>query len=190
MDMDEKTQELLAFFKALSDANRLKIVGLLAKEAYTVEELAAMLGLRPSTVSHHLSRLADVGLVSARAEGYYNIYHLDTEALEARARRLLAQETLSDISADVALDAYDRQVVANFSLPDGRLKTIPSQRKKLEAVLRYVATAFEADRRYSEKEVNEHLARYHEDTASLRRELINYGMLARDTDGRNYWLPG
>ncbi len=64
--------ELVAFFKALADANRLKIVGLLARQPYSVEELAALLDLKPSTVSHHLSRLAEVGLVSARAESYYN----------------------------------------------------------------------------------------------------------------------
>ncbi|MGD8807913.1 MAG: metalloregulator ArsR/SmtB family transcription factor, partial [Chloroflexota bacterium] len=73
--MNENTQltELLAFFKALSDANRLKIVGLLAQSDYSVEELAAILALRPSTVSHHLARLTEVGLVSARAESYYSI---------------------------------------------------------------------------------------------------------------------
>jgi DNA-binding transcriptional ArsR family regulator len=66
----EDNHEMLAFFKALADANRLKIVGLLAQRPYSGEELAALLGLKPSTISHHLSRLAQVGLVSARAEGY------------------------------------------------------------------------------------------------------------------------
>jgi DNA-binding transcriptional ArsR family regulator len=62
-------EELVAFFKALADANRLKIVGLLAQRPYSGEELAALLDLKPSTVSHHLSKLAEVGLVSARAQG-------------------------------------------------------------------------------------------------------------------------
>ena len=58
----EQIQELLAFFKALADANRLKILGLLATEEMTVEQLAAVLDLRPSTISHHLARLSQVGL--------------------------------------------------------------------------------------------------------------------------------
>jgi len=74
--MSTPTNELLSFFKALSDANRLKIVGLLARESLSVEQIAEMLSLRPSTVSHHLSILGEAGLVSARAESYYNIYQL------------------------------------------------------------------------------------------------------------------
>ena len=68
------SEELLSFYKALADANRLKIVGLLAGQSYSVEELAALLGLRPSTVSHHLAKLAEAGLVSARTESYYSVY--------------------------------------------------------------------------------------------------------------------
>ena len=76
------SEELIALFKALSDANRLKIIGLLAQKPYSVEELAALLDLKASTVSHHLARLVKVGLISARAEGYYSVYQLDKSALE------------------------------------------------------------------------------------------------------------
>src|SRR5512137_2305156 len=78
--MTEANVELLELFKALADANRLKIIGLLARQPYSGEELSALLNLQPSTVSHHLSRLSSVGLVSARAEGYYNVYHLEEKA--------------------------------------------------------------------------------------------------------------
>ena len=184
----EQFDVLLSFFKALSDATRLKIAGLLAQRDYTVEELAAILGLRSSTVSHHLSRLSDVGLVSARAESYYNTYRLETNAMEQMARRLLAEETLPAVAADMDLNAYDRQVVKNYSLPDGRLRQIPSKQKKFEAILRYVAPAFEPGKRYSEKEVNEILGQFNEDTAVLRRGLIDYQMMARENDGTVYWL--
>ncbi|WP_345325136.1 ArsR family transcriptional regulator [Candidatus Villigracilis proximus] len=45
------SDEVVTFFKALADANRLKIIGLLAQQPYSVEELAALLNLKPSTVS-------------------------------------------------------------------------------------------------------------------------------------------
>ena len=45
------SEELVSFFKALADPTRLKIVGLLAQQPYSVEELAALVGLKPSTVS-------------------------------------------------------------------------------------------------------------------------------------------
>jgi len=184
---DEASQELVGFFKALSDASRLKIVGLLAQRPYSVEELAALLGLKPSTISHHLARLSKAGLVSSRAESYYTIYALDREALEATTRSILAGGQITHAPLDVDLDAYDRKVLADYTRVDGSLKTVPAQRKKLEAVLRYVVKAFEPGKRYSEKQVNLTLARFHEDTASLRRELVGYGLMSRAGGGGDYW---
>jgi predicted transcriptional regulator len=184
------TQELLSFFKALADANRLKIVGLLAQESLSVEQLAEMLEIHPSTVSHHLSRLSKAGLVSARAEGYYSIYALETKALERMAQRLLERDTLPAVASEIDIDAYDRKVLNTFMTPDGRLKAFPSQLKKLEVIVRYVARAFETGRRYSEKEVNERLSQFHEDYASLRRHLVEFKLLEREGGGGAYWLVG
>ena len=181
------SEELVTFFKALSDANRLKIIGLLAQQPYSVEELAVLLDLKASTVSHHLSKLSQIGLVSAKADSYYNVYELDEKALEEKSRNIFSQENLAASVADVDADAYDNKVVKDFVRKDGSLKTIPAQRKKLEAVLRYVAKAFELNKRYSEKKVNEILSRYHEDTASLRRELVGYGLMKREGGGGEYW---
>jgi predicted transcriptional regulator len=180
--------EYLEFFKAMADANRLRILGLLAQENLTVEQLSEMLALRPSTVSHHLSKLSEVGLVSAKASSYYNIYQLENGELEKMAKNLLSRDTLPSMAADVDLDAYDQKIVANYSLEDGSLKTIPSQRKKLEAILRYIAQAFTPGERYDERAVNQVLKKYHEDTATLRREMIGIGLLERSTDGSDYWL--
>jgi DNA-binding transcriptional ArsR family regulator len=184
---EDQNARLLVFFSALSDANRLKIVGLLAQGDYSVEELAEMLELRPSTISHHLSKLSKVGLVSARAESYYNVYHLNTSSLEEMARTILTEETLPELAAGVDMNAYDRKVVKDFTRSDGRLKTLPAQRKKLEAVLRYVVKAFQPGKHYSEPQVNDALARFHNDTASLRRELIAAKMMERDSAGTDYW---
>ncbi len=179
--------ELVAVFKALADASRLKIVGLLAQQSYTVEQLAAMLGLKPPTISHHLAKLSEVGLVSARAEGYYNVYQLEKTALADNMQRIFSSEQIAAAVADVDLDAFDNKVVKDFSAPDGRLKTIPAQRKKLDAILRHVVKAFEPGMRYSEKQVNEILSRFHADTASLRRELVGCGLMQREGGGGEYW---
>ncbi len=178
-------EQLLNFFKALADANRLKIVGLLAQQPYSVEQLAALLNLRPSTVSHHLKLLADAGLVSARAESYYSIYQLEEAALQRIARSLTDRDRLPAMAAEVDLGAYDRKVLHDILLPDGRLKVIPAQRKKRQVVLRHILNAFEPGVHYSEKQVNELLGRFHTDTATLRRELIVYKMMERA--GGEYW---
>lgn len=59
------------------------------------------------------------------------------------------------------------------------------RRKKLRIVLEELADAFEFDRRYTEKEVNLILAEYHDDFCTLRRGLVDEGLLARDRTG--YW---
>ncbi len=181
------SEELVTFFKALADANRIKIVGLLAERAYSVEELAALLRLKPSTVSHHLAKLSEAGLVQSHPESYYTVYELNRQMLEEKRRNLFSQAELSSITAEVDADAYDAKVIKDFTRRDGSLKTIPAQRKKLDAILRYIVKSFEAGKRYSEKSVNEILARFHKDTATLRRELVGAGLMQREGGGGEYW---
>jgi predicted transcriptional regulator len=188
MNEDDRIQQLIQFFKALSDPNRLKIIGILAQKDLSVEQIAEMLGIGSSTVSHHLARLSKTGLVSARAESYYSIYHLNVERLESLSKELLSSETLPAVTADINLDAYDQKVIRNYTDPDGTLKSIPTQMKKLLAVLRYVVRDFKPETIYSEKEVNQILGKYHEDYAQLRRELVEFNLMAREGGGGSYWL--
>ena len=171
----------------MTDSNRLKIVGLLAEKSYSVEELAALLKLKPSTVSHHLARLSEAELVTSRGESYYTLYQLDKKVLEEKSRSMFSQNELSSVAAEVDADAYDKKVIKDYTRSDGSLKTLPAQRKKLEAVLRYVVKAFEEGQRYSEKRVNEILKGYHADTATLRRELVGFGLMKREGGGGEYW---
>jgi len=184
-ESDETTKELVLFFKALSDANRLKIIGLLAQQPYSVEQIASMLHLSPSTVSHHLSKLSEAGLVSARAEGYYSIYSLRLKTLEEMSQRLLKRETLPMLVETIDTEAYDRKVLKEFTNPDGTVKAFPAQRKKLDVIVRQVANAFEFHRRYPEKQVNDILSQYNEDFATLRRELIGCKLMKRENGV--YW---
>ncbi|MCJ7432440.1 MAG: metalloregulator ArsR/SmtB family transcription factor [Anaerolineales bacterium] len=179
------SEDLVNFFKALADSSRLKIVGLLAQQPYSVEELAALLQLKPSTVSHHLARLSEAGLVSAKVDGYYNVYQLEEMALEVKSRSLFSQDDLNAAVADIDLGAYDNKVLKDYTHRDGSLKTLPAQRKKLEAILRHVVKSFKVENRYSEKQVNKILSGFHEDTATLRRELVGYGLMKREND--KYW---
>jgi hypothetical protein len=86
------------------------------------------------------------------------------------------------------LEAYDQQVLKNYLAADGRFRELPLQEKKMQAVLRYVVRAFEPGRQYTEKQVNEALARFHNDTSGLRRQLVDAGYLRRTTSGSRYWL--
>jgi predicted transcriptional regulator len=172
-------RELVAFFKALADENRLKIVGLLARQPQSVEELAANLGLSSPTVSHHLQRLLRADLVEARALQYYNVYALRPETLRRMAEQLLSAESIKATTAEPDLDGYTAKVLGDY-LVNGRLKTIPAQLKKRQVILRRLADEFAKGRRYPEKRVNEILKAFPEDYATLRRELVNQKLLARE----------
>jgi predicted transcriptional regulator len=187
--MEERTaelEELLTFFKTLGDEKRLKIVGLLAQKSLCVEELAAILDLSAATVSHHLRKLAEAGLVQASAEGYYNVYSLRAETLREMSKRLLSAETFQETARVLDLGGYDRKVLRDY-LENGRLRNIPAQHKKREVILRYILQEFEPGRRYAESEVNEIISRFHEDYATIRREFIMRRMMDREGGGGDYW---
>lgn len=186
--MEETVAGLLEFFKALADANRLKIIGLLAQGEYNVEQMAEMLGVSSSTVSHHLSKLSTAGLVSARSESYYSIYSLETSVLESMSQRLLSREIMPEVTADVDMSAYDRKILNSFCDSEGRILQFPAQRKKFEVLLRHVVMAFKPDVRYTEKQVNEILSFFNDDTATLRRGLIEHNLMEREIGGKAYWL--
>jgi hypothetical protein len=103
------------------------------------------------------------------------------------SQHLLNDENLPGLSQDVEGDAFERKVMKAFVDSEGRISAFPAQEKKQLVLLRYVLNAFEPGKRYTEKEVNEILLRYNEDTASLRRELVEYKMMAREGGGGVYW---
>lgn len=177
--MTEQSAELLTFFKALSDETRLKIVGLLAQESYSGEQLATILKVKPATISHHLNKLSEAGLVTVEPSGHSKLFRLQLDAVHDMAKRLVEKDTLPQEAESVDIDAYDRKIVRDYSRRDGSLKEIPAQQKKLQAILRHLLNEFEIGERYPEKQVNEILARYHADTASLRRAMIDYKLMQR-----------
>lgn len=178
---------LLAALKVLSDASRLRIVGLLADgRRVPVTELAGALQLTPGTVVHHLKRLADAGLVEATPRPPYVDYSLRLvrlaeigAALDALARQ---QAGADERPADAPGWATAEQAKVLRAFFDGaRLNSIPAQQGRRLVVLRHLAeTAFERDADYTEKDVNMRLALRHADVASLRRYLVDEGFMDRE----------
>jgi biotin operon repressor len=178
--------DLLPFLKALADATRLRVVGLLAHRPHSVEELATVLELRASTVSHHLRRLGEAGLVRSEAQGHYHVYVLDLATLQAFARALGEPDVVRGLGGATDLDPYDARVLRAFLDEDGRITQIPVKRKKFEALLRYALRAFPDDGPWDEKEVNARLKRVCDDTATLRRGFIDHRLMTRSAGGQDY----
>lgn len=178
-------QSLLRFFKALGDESRLKIVGILAREERSVDELAAMLNLKEPTVSHHLAKLREIGLVSMTPDGNRRRYRLEVDTLHALSKEILLEETFSTLADATTEDAWERKVLTTF-LDGKRLKEIPVSRKKRRVILDWLAGQFEPGVRYPESQVNEIIKRHHPDSATLRREMIAEKLMERE--GGVYWL--
>ncbi len=169
----------LAFFRALADRSRLRIVGMLAAREYSVQELARALELRAPTVSHHLAVLKAAGLAAVRSDGTTRWYRLQETELNRKSRELLSRAALERIGADQAPDAAEREVLSHY-LDGERLTKIPDVRKKRLVVLRWLARKFDQGVDYDEAQVNLILKRHNPDAAMLRREMVGNKMFARE----------
>ena len=183
---DEPLSAVVRFFKALADASRLRIVGVLAERERSVEELATLLHLKAPTVSHHLSKLKEAGLVQMRPEGTVRVYRLDAAALRSLSKDVLSPKRIGSLADDLDRDAWERKVLKDFFQGE-RLKEIPASRKKRDVVLRWFARQFRPGKRYTERQVNDLLRRHHDDTATLRRELIANTQRLMRRDHGFYW---
>jgi biotin operon repressor len=169
--------DIVPLFKVLADETRIRILALVTERALSVEEIAAAVDLSSATVSHHLQRLKEAGLVEAERQQYYTVYRFHRQPLLDALRLAANPPTPPDLADDLA--KYDQKILGDY-LVAGKLKIIPAQRKKRDVILRYLAEQFEYDRDYAEKEVNQILVVYHDDVATLRRELIMARLLQRD----------
>jgi hypothetical protein len=168
-----RLENLSLLFKALSDPARLRILGLLAERPRAGHELAERLALTPPTISHHMRRLVAARLVDVEPDAQSRIYSLRTEAIRELSGAVLGEGVSQPGTVE------DNAVLRAFF--DGpRLRQIPASRKKRVIVLRRLLERFVPGRPYPETEVNELLREAHDDVATLRRELVDYGFMVRD----------
>jgi DNA-binding transcriptional ArsR family regulator len=197
--MEVQTQKrLLDQLKAIADESRLSLFQLVCANEHTVGDLAEQVSLTEPTVSHHLAKLREAGLVTLRMAGNQRFYRVNTNGLKAFKKLVAEIERLptieepavSDDSWIDALgwDAQDQQVLREYTR-HGRLTQIPAKQKKQIVILRWLATLFQPERLYTEPEVNTILkAAYPEDHVTLRRDLVDFGYLRRERGGGKYWL--
>jgi ArsR family transcriptional regulator len=90
----EQADVLAAIFKALADPHRVRIVNLLANatEPVCVCDFMPQLGLSQGTVSFHLKKLLDVGLLEREQRGTWAYYSLKRDGLDRLAGAFVAKE--------------------------------------------------------------------------------------------------
>ncbi|WOO36103.1 DUF2087 domain-containing protein [Anaerocolumna sp. AGMB13020] len=82
-----------------------------------------------------------------------------------------------------------REIISQFLDEKQRIKTWPAKKDRKIAVLYYLSEKFEEEVKYTEKEVNEIIKKWHtfEDFFLLRRGLVDMKFLLRARDGSVYW---
>ena len=176
----EHMNDNLELLKLLADETRLSILNLLLQEDSYVEKIACELALTPATVCYHLKKLEAAGVVRCSRSQFYIIYSLNREIFDKPLYELIKMDTPA-VSNE---EKYQKEVLSHF-FKYGRLTQIPTQRKKREIVLLEIAKAFDADRTYEETEVNDIIHRFHDDHCTIRREMIAFGIMARERE--TYW---
>ena len=80
----------------------------------------------------------------------------------------------------VADEAFTAKTIRSF-IRDGRLSSIPAKEKRRLVIYRYLRdVVFTEDRAYPEAEVNQRLALFHPDVATIRRGMVDAGLVTRE----------
>lgn len=163
---------IVNFHKTLGDTTRIRIISLLKSGPHHGQAIAEKLGLKPPTISHHIGKLKEIDIVYQRRDKNTIYFYLDERKLE----RMSA--AINKISGDQMVEHFDltteetAKIIRRFIDSNGKLKQLPAQRKKRLILLTYMLRELSHGKQYTEKEVNEHILRYHEDFASIRREFV------------------
>ncbi|MDN3362656.1 metalloregulator ArsR/SmtB family transcription factor [Priestia megaterium] len=175
--------KLVNFYKTLGDPTRIRIIAILKKEPLNGQMIAKKLGLKPPTITHHISKLRDIGLISQRREGNSIYFHLNKERLNYNSKAILniGGENMTQKDIEVT-DKEKQSIVNNFFDTNGKLKNIPSQRKKKVVILAYLLRDLQHGKVYKEQEINDYVKSYHEDFATIRREWIMNHFMYRENN--------
>lgn len=164
----------------LADENRRRVIAAMILGATTPDEIVSKAALGERDVIVALERLTQAGLVDVAGGSYL----LLEQAFQAAAR--------SEAPATPASQFPDRppkaRKVLDQAFRDGRLIRLPAKHTRRLVVLDELAQRFEPGEKYTERQVNALLSASDVDVATLRRNLVDHGLLER-ADG-SYWRSG
>lgn len=167
----------LTILKALSDESRLSIFRLLLEKDTYSEVISERLKLAPSTVSFHLKKLSEAGLITSVRDQYYTIYSAKPELAEMTLKRLVLEAGVQLKEQDKEEDLFKEKTLKSF-FKYGKLVKIPTQKMKREWVLQKVAQSFEKNKSYTPNEAQSVLAEmYAADPGLLLKELKIHGLI-------------
>ncbi len=172
--------ETLNLLKTIADETRLRILRALNEKDCYVELLAERLNLSQATVSFHMKKLMQAGLVDARREQYYTVYSLRRDVFTHTLEELIFRRDRGETAEALREEQYRRKVLKSF-MPNGFCEQMPAQLKKRMIVYREIFSRFAPGRTYTEKEVNAIISEVHADYCTVRRGFIGMGWMERSS---------
>ena len=165
---------IVAFHKTMGDPTRIRIVALLANGPLHGQAIAGKLGLTPPTITHHIKKLRETNIVYERRDKNTIYVHLNESVINQQAKTLskLIEKKEEEVQELMKQNLERQKIIDNFITKEGQLKNIPAQRKKKLIVFEYIVRGLKNGKKYPEKELNTYILKFHEDYATIRRELI------------------
>jgi biotin operon repressor len=177
--------KMVNYHKALADPTRMRILLLLSRGEMHGQGLAKKLNLSQPTVTHHASKLREAGLIKERRDKNTVYFTLNPELIRQHAEatvRFIFEKGEGEEEMPELNETLEATVLRNFFAKDGKLRQIPAQYKKKLIVLQMLAEKLEPGRVYPERELNEWIKQYHDDFATIRRELIMHQFMYRERE--------
>jgi hypothetical protein len=157
----------------LADERRLRAFAAVALGSSSLDEVADAAHLQPDEAVRTLASLVRAGLVVQGREGF----EVDRSALALAARAA----SIPRVRPTLASATPEQEaVVRNYVDANGRLESLPARDAKRRVVLEWAAAQVDSGRAYTEHEINVTLAELHDDHVTLRRLLVDAGLLERE----------
>ena len=110
------------------------------------------------------------------------------ESIEEKDQgNFIANSIIDSDERFISTEKEREKVFKTFLDKNGKANQIPKKEKKRIILIQKLAENFTSEKQYSEKEINEIISMMFEDYVTIRRYLIEYGILGRTVDGRTYW---
>jgi hypothetical protein len=157
----------------LAEHDRLAVFAAVVVGSSSPATVAARAGLSTRDTERALRRLTQGGLITT-VDGWL----VAQEGAFKEAVREYGSKAPD--GADTLDPDRAKAAVLRVFVRDGRLTQIPATRAKRRIVLEHIAASFEPGMRYPEREVDAVLRAWHPDHASLRRYLVDEGLMSRE----------
>jgi hypothetical protein len=175
---EDVVQPLLSLGSALVDLDRLRIVARLVSGQANRVQLMEATHLPHKELLRQLGLLQYFGLVKYKEPAPHDPDMYTPMVLNQEAFRA-AQQAMGKLRGRKPRPTDARQMTLETFMPGGKLSAFPRKHEQMLIILGEIASKFETERQYKERDVNVILEEVNEDYCTLRRCLVDYGYLSR-----------